>query len=149
MTDPADKLARGIGWKRRTGMSDLVPDKPRPETYKGPYGEFPIPQSKSQERRLAVQGRDHQASEIAERLCREFPAAFGLDPVNPSHYRRGGFELIDVLEAWDLHKDGRLMQAAQYLFRAPFKEDARQDVEKARWYLDRWLEKEGGSDGND
>ena len=47
-------------------MSDLVPDKPRPETYKGPYGEFPAPQSKSQARRMAVQAEDFRAK--AERL---------------------------------------------------------------------------------
>ena len=126
-------------------MSDLVPDKPRPETYKGPYGKFPVPQSKSQARRFAEQGK----AWIDSGLRREFPALFSADPVNPSHYRRGGFELIDVLEAWGLHKDGRLMQAVQYLFRAPFKANAREDVEKARWYLDRWLEKEEGSDGSD
>lgn len=62
------------------------------------------------------------------------------DAVNPSHYRRGNIELIDVLEAWDLHKHGHLMQAAQYILRAPHKGRTAEDVRKAIWYLDRWLE---------
>lgn len=61
------------------------------------------------------------------------------DPVNPQHYRRGGIELMDVLEAWGLHKYGHLMQAVQYIFRAPFKGDFRGDLLKAIWYIDRQL----------
>ena len=60
------------------------------------------------------------------------------DLVNhPPHYKRENFELIDVLEAFDLDKHGHLMQAAQYIFRAPHKGQMLEDLQKARWYLDR------------
>lgn len=57
---------------------------------------------------------------------------------SPSHYNRGGFELADVIDAFEL---GRWeAQAAQYLFRAQFKDDGAhelQDLEKAAWFLAR------------
>jgi hypothetical protein len=61
------------------------------------------------------------------------------DPVHrPSHYRRGGYELIDVLEAWGLDRDGYIMQAVQYLFRAGLKGTTKlEDYRKALWYLER------------
>lgn len=63
------------------------------------------------------------------------------DAVNsPSHYRRGGVELADVIDAFDL---GRWeTQAAQYLFRARHKNDGAdeaQDLKKAIWFLQRSL----------
>lgn len=63
------------------------------------------------------------------------------DPVErPSHYRRGGIELWDALEAWGLDGDGYLMQAVQYIFRHQFKGDPLGDLEKAKRYLDRRIE---------
>lgn len=60
------------------------------------------------------------------------------DPVHrPAHYRRGPYELMDVLEAWGLHKDGHLLQAAQYIFRCKYKGTEREDLEKAKWYIER------------
>ena len=61
------------------------------------------------------------------------------DRINPSWYRRGGIELIDVLEAYDLHNYGHLMQAVQYICRAPFKDQMEEDLLKAVWYLNRQL----------
>ena len=62
------------------------------------------------------------------------------DKINPSWYRRGGYELIDVIEAWGLDEFGHLMQAVQYIFRAPHKKQLVEDLEKAKWYIDRALE---------
>lgn len=63
------------------------------------------------------------------------------DPVNhPDHYTRGGIETIDVIEAKGL--GFHLGNAVKYLLRAGHKGDAVEDVKKARWYLDRWLERE-------
>ncbi|PZQ18933.1 MAG: hypothetical protein DI565_00570 [Ancylobacter novellus] len=61
------------------------------------------------------------------------------DVVNsPSHYKRNGVELADVIDAFDL---GRWeAQAAQYLFRARFKDHGafeRQDLLKAQWFIAR------------
>jgi hypothetical protein len=61
------------------------------------------------------------------------------DPVNhPSHYKRGGLEAIDVMEAFDLHRDGRLFNAGKYVLRAGQKDKESQDVRKAIWYLERY-----------
>lgn len=60
------------------------------------------------------------------------------DKVNhPSHY--GGqdntYEAIKVIEAWNLNFN--LGNVAKYVSRAGKKGDALQDLEKAKWYLER------------
>lgn len=57
------------------------------------------------------------------------------DPVNPAHYRVGGVECIDVIEAWGLGY--HLGNAVKYICRAGRKGDAAEDLRKARWYIDR------------
>lgn len=55
---------------------------------------------------------------------------------HPSHYRSGtGFEAIDVIEAWGLGFN--LGNVVKYVARAGLKDDALEDLRKARWYLDR------------
>ena len=67
------------------------------------------------------------------------------DNVNhPSHYAEGRrYEPIDVIEDWEL--DFHLGNAVKYISRAGRKGDAREDIEKAVWYLNRWLERQGGA----
>ena len=58
------------------------------------------------------------------------------DRVNhPQHYQRGGIETIDVIEAWQL--GFHLGNAVKYLSRAGHKDDAIEDLLKARWYIER------------
>ena len=56
---------------------------------------------------------------------------------HPKHY--GGqdnpYEAIKVIEAWEL--DFCLGNTVKYISRAGKKDDIIQDLEKARWYLDR------------
>lgn len=59
----------------------------------------------------------------------------------PSHYNRGGYELLDVIEAWDLDKDAYKKEAVCYIMRSAFKGSEREDIEKAVRYLNRWLER--------
>mgnify|MGYP001439449865 CR=1 FL=1 len=63
------------------------------------------------------------------------------DPVNPSHYRRGPVECITVTR--EIH-DFRLASAMKYLWRTSFGgkigEDEKQDIRKAIWYLQDYLE---------
>ncbi|HWL04518.1 MAG TPA: DUF1937 family protein [Xanthobacteraceae bacterium] len=67
------------------------------------------------------------------------------DPVNhPSHYKAGGLEAIDVIEAFDLDKDFLLGNVAKYLLRSGRKGAALTDLQKARWYLDRKIRALGG-----
>lgn len=62
------------------------------------------------------------------------------DPVhNPPHYKSGGIEVIDVIEAFELNF--RLASVIKYVLRAGRKGDALEDLEKAAWYLDREIDK--------
>jgi len=66
----------------------------------------------------------------------------GHDPVsNPSHYTShpSGIECIQVTE----HMGFCLGNAVKYIWRADLKADAIEDLRKARWYIDRELEKRG------
>lgn len=63
-----------------------------------------------------------------------------FDPVNsPSHYKVGGIETIDFIEAKGLNY--RLGNVIKYVTRAGHKLDAVEDLMKARWYLDREIDK--------
>lgn len=58
------------------------------------------------------------------------------DAVNhPPHYKIGGIETIDFIEAKGL--DYNLGNVVKYITRADHKGNKLQDLEKARWYLDR------------
>jgi hypothetical protein len=58
------------------------------------------------------------------------------DPVNhPAHYKIGGIETIDFIEAKRLNYN--MGNAVKYITRADHKNNRLQDLEKARWYLDR------------
>jgi len=59
-----------------------------------------------------------------------------VDPVNhPPHYKVGGIETIDFIEAKGLGYN--LGNVVKYLTRADHKGNKVQDLEKARWYLER------------
>ena len=62
------------------------------------------------------------------------------DPVNhPAHYKVGGIETIDFIEAKSLGYN--LGNAVKYISRAQFKGKHKEDLEKAKWYLDRAISK--------
>jgi hypothetical protein len=70
----------------------------------------------------------------------EFVDEKKADMINaPPHYRRGGVEVIDAIEAWGLGY--RLGNVIKYVARAGHKGSRREDLEKARWYLDREIER--------
>lgn len=61
---------------------------------------------------------------------------------HPAHY--GGdttYETIKVLEAWGLDRSFCLGNAVKYLSRAGKKGDHLEDLRKARWYVNREIEK--------
>ena len=65
------------------------------------------------------------------------PAA---DPVNhPPHYKAGGIETIDFIEAKGLNY--RLGNVIKYITRAEHKGSRKEDLQKALWYLQREIEK--------
>lgn len=58
------------------------------------------------------------------------------DPVNhPAHYKAGGIETIDFIEAKKLGYN--LGNVVKYITRADLKGNRKQDLEKALWYLNR------------
>lgn len=62
------------------------------------------------------------------------------DPVNhPEHYKVGGIETIDFIEAKALSY--HLGNAVKYISRANHKGDRLQDLQKAKWYIDRAIER--------
>lgn len=62
------------------------------------------------------------------------------NPINPNHYNKGTYEAINVIEAWGANFN--LGNALKYICRAGKKEGntAKQDLEKAVWYLQREIE---------
>ena len=56
---------------------------------------------------------------------------------HPKHYNEG-IEAIDVIESWDLNF--HVGNVIKYMLRAPYKGTQIQDLEKAKWYLDRHIE---------
>jgi len=64
---------------------------------------------------------------------------FADDKVNsPSHYKVGGIETIDFIEAKGL--DYHLGNVVKYISRAEYKDDKLENLKKAQWYLNRAVE---------
>lgn len=62
------------------------------------------------------------------------------DPVNhPAHYKVGGIETIDFIEAKKLNYN--LGNVVKYITRADHKGNTQEDLLKARWYLNREISK--------
>ena len=60
------------------------------------------------------------------------------DVINhPSHYTRGKIEVIDFIE--DQQLSYHLGNVIKYVARAGYKGDKLEDLKKARWYLDRYI----------
>ena len=75
-----------------------------------------------------------QAAKLRDRPTRE-PRP---DAVNhPAHYKVGGIETIDFIEAKKLNYN--IGNVVKYLTRADHKGNRKQDLEKAKWYLEREL----------
>ena len=61
------------------------------------------------------------------------------DPVNhPPHYKTGGIETIDFIEAKGLNY--RLGNVVKYITRAEHKGNRKEDLQKALWYLQREID---------
>jgi len=56
---------------------------------------------------------------------------------HPVHYNTGKYEVIDVLEDWDM--GFHCGNAIKYISRHKHKMNPAQDIEKAIWYLQRYL----------
>ena len=63
---------------------------------------------------------------------------------HPSHYNSGNIEVIDAIEDWKL--DFNAGNVVKYVARHQHKANPVEDLKKARWYLDRIIQRlEDGS----
>lgn len=65
------------------------------------------------------------------------------DPINPSHYKQGGIECIDAIEAALTPEEFRGFLKGttfKYLWRCNHKGRTIEDLKKAQWYLDRLVQ---------
>lgn len=70
------------------------------------------------------------------------------DAINPKHYKTGKYECIDVMIETlgiDFVKGFCIGNAFKYLYRFKHKNGV-EDVKKAKWYIDKFVELEGGND---
>lgn len=86
-----------------------------------------------------------------ERAVSSVPSASGItsskstefDPVQkPSHYNQGGIECIEAIKASMTNTDFRAYlkgNVEKYLWRYEKKQKPKQDLEKAKWYLERLI----------
>ena len=64
-----------------------------------------------------------------------------FDPVErPAHYNHGKFEVIDVIEDWGLDKNYFLGNVIKYVARSSHKGNEAEDLKKARFYLNRYID---------
>jgi hypothetical protein len=67
-------------------------------------------------------------------------ASAAHDPVErPAHYTRGRIEVIEFIE--DQGFGYHLGNAIKYISRAGHKQDALEDLRKAKWYIERMIER--------
>lgn len=57
---------------------------------------------------------------------------------HPDHYNKGTIEAISLIEDWDLNFS--VGNVIKYMLRAPHKGEELEDLEKAKWYLERHIE---------
>ena len=61
-----------------------------------------------------------------------------FDNINrPKHYNQGRIEPIEVIEDWEVGY--HLGNVIKYIARAKYKGNMVEDLKKARWYLDRYI----------
>lgn len=58
---------------------------------------------------------------------------------HPAHYNVGKIEVIEAIEDWNLNFS--LGNAIKYIARADHKDKPLEDLKKARWYIDREIER--------
>jgi Protein of unknwon function (DUF3310) len=76
---------------------------------------------------------------LEQRIEDKQPSQDSHDRVNsPLHYRFGGIETIDFIEAKKLGY--HLGNVVKYVSRADYKDNRLEDLKKAQWYLNRAIE---------
>ena len=72
---------------------------------------------------------------------REWARGLNKEKVNhPDHYNSGKFEAMEVIADAGYGEGFLLWNVLKYTLRAKHKEDEVDDLKKARWYLDYWIQ---------
>lgn len=118
---PVNKVYQMRSYIKRKTSESLIPKIPK------------VWDGKSVLKRIFVLPNSVKREEAIKEVMLNEPT---VDPVNhPPHYKVGGIETIDFIEAKGLGYN--LGNVVKYLTRADHKGNKVQDLEKARWYLER------------
>jgi len=94
--------------------------------------------------------REQLLEEVKPTTISEMVAQVKNDAVNsPDHYKTGGIETIDFIEAKATKEELRgylKFNVIKYLSRAKYKGSEVKDLKKAQWYLNRLVSKYGEQD---
>jgi len=82
-----------------------------------------------------------EGTTIPDAVAEAWGQHFEDDPVNnPSHYQSGGMEVIEIIDEFTPDAYSYYMgNVLKYLLRHAKKNNPKQDLEKARWYLDKMI----------
>lgn len=93
---------------------------------------------KQKEKEIVVTLANMVAKTLGEPEVKTIELPKNEDVINhPSHYTRGKIEVIDFIE--DQQLPYHLGNVIKYIARAGYKGDKLEDLKKARWYLDRYI----------
>jgi hypothetical protein len=97
----------------------------------------------TEEAEVAVTVEEVSSPKVVEELVREVSkgrkAKVKSDMVNnPEHYKIGGIETIDFIEAKNFGYN--LGNVVKYISRADYKGDRLENLKKAQWYMNREVE---------
>lgn len=93
---------------------------------------------KQKEKEIVVTLANMVAKTLEEPEVKTIELPKNEDVINhPSHYTRGKIEVIDFIE--DQQLPYHLGNVIKYIARAGHKGDKLEDLKKARWYLDRYI----------
>lgn len=80
---------------------------------------------------------DEDVNRAYDLISKDEPEISAVD--HPKHYNVGGIEVIDAIEAWKLGFN--LGNVVKYVARADYKSKPLEDLKKAKWYLEREIER--------
>lgn len=84
-----------------------------------------------------VSASDEDVNCAYDLISKDEPERSAID--HPKHYNVGGIEVIDAIEAWKLGFN--LGNVVKYVARADYKSKPLEDLKKAKWYLEREIER--------
>lgn len=84
-----------------------------------------------------VSASDEDVNRAYDLISKDEPERSAVD--HPKHYNVGGIEVIDAIEAWKLGFN--LGNVVKYVARADHKSKPLEDLKKAKWYLEREIER--------